>query len=110
VEQLSALLPIIAIVAIFYLLVIRPQSKRAKQQREMQSALGVGSEVMLTSGIFGTLVAVDDPERVDLRIADGVVVTVARQAIATVVPEKTPLGDTVADPAVETTDDTRKEL
>lgn len=109
-EQFSALLPIIAIVAIFYLLVIRPQSKRAKQQRQMQSSLSVGSEVMLTSGIFGTLAATDDPERVDVRIADGVVVTVARAAIGTVVPEKTPLDEPAPDAHVETTDDTRKEL
>jgi len=102
VGEAASFLPLILIVLAFYFLLIRPQSKRAKAQRQMQNELAPGSAVMLTSGIFGELTRTDDPERVDVRVADGVVLTVARAAIANVVPERAPLEG--ADPVVPPAD------
>ena len=45
---------------IFYFLLIRPQSKRAKAQRELLASLAVGDEVMTTGGIMGTIKSIDD--------------------------------------------------
>jgi len=80
-ETLVSLVPIIAIFAIFYLLMIRPASKRQKAMREMQSSLAIGDEVLTQSGIFGTITRFDD-DLVILAIAPGVEVTVIRPAIA----------------------------
>ncbi|GAA1928333.1 preprotein translocase subunit YajC [Nocardioides lentus] len=107
--EAASFLPLVLIVLAFYFLLIRPQSKRAKAQRQMQAELAPGSSVMLTSGIFGELTRTDDPERVDVRVADGVVLTVARAAIANVVPERAPLEATdPVDPAVEARADGRE--
>ncbi|UAL31275.1 preprotein translocase subunit YajC [Nocardioides rotundus] len=81
-QQFASLLPLILVVLVFWLLVIRPASKRQKAQRELQQAVGAGDRVMLTSGIFGTVRGVLD-DRLEVEIANGVVVQVARQAIAT---------------------------
>ena len=73
-------LPLIGIALLFWLLLIRPQAKRQRELRGMQDSLTVGNEVILTSGIYGTVrEVVDDDLRVE--VADGVVIRVARGAI-----------------------------
>ncbi len=83
-QELASLLPIVGIALLFWLLIIRPQSKRARAVREMQSQLEVGSDVMLTAGVFGTIEHIAD-DHLRLRIADGVTVKVAKAAVANVV-------------------------
>jgi preprotein translocase subunit YajC len=85
VQDLVSLLPIIGIALLFWLLIIRPQSRRQKAVVAMQSRLEAGSEVMLTSGVFGTIEMVED-DHVLLRVADGVVLKVAKGAVGNVVP------------------------
>jgi preprotein translocase subunit YajC len=77
------LLPLLAILLFFWLIVLRPASKRAKESRALQAGLAVGDQVMLTSGIFGTVVELRD-ERVLLSIAAGTEIEVIRPAIAQV--------------------------
>jgi preprotein translocase subunit YajC len=84
VPELVSLLPIIGIAFLFWFLLIRPASKRQKELSRMQGALEIGDDVMLSSGIFGTLAALDG-EKVHVLVADGVTITVARGAIANVV-------------------------
>ncbi|WP_235735102.1 preprotein translocase subunit YajC [Nocardioides alcanivorans] len=79
--ELVSLLPIVAIFAIFYLLMIRPAQRRQKAMREMQGGLSVGDEVLLQSGLFGTIRRFED-NLVFLEIAPGVEVTAIRPAIA----------------------------
>ena len=88
-----SLLPLVAIALLFWLLLIRPQQRRQKELVRMQASLKVGDEVMLTSGIFGTLVEAAD-DRVHVEIADGVTVAVVRGAVGQVVqqPEATEPG------------------
>jgi preprotein translocase subunit YajC len=77
-------LPLVGIALLFWLFIIRPQSRRQKELRTMQSSLSVGDEVVLTSGIFGVVDALED-DRVSVEVATGVVIQVARGAIGTVV-------------------------
>ncbi len=86
-QDLVAFLPLIGIALVFWLLVIRPQSRRGRELRQMQSSLEVGNRVMLTSGVYGTLTEVTD-QTVGLEIADGVRITVARGAVGQVVGPK----------------------
>lgn len=87
-EGLVGLLPLVGIVLVFWFLVIRPTQRRQRQQVEMQSALGVGDEVMLTSGIYGSVVALED-DKVRVEVAPGTVLAVARGAIGATVPAET---------------------
>ena len=90
-------LPLLLILAAFWLLVLRPARNRQKDFMATQSALAPGARVMLASGIFGELTAVRDDE-VDIRVADNVVVTAARQAVAKiVVPVEAPPADESTD-------------
>lgn len=84
----------LAVYAAFFLVLwfvlIRPTSKRNRAMRQDQSSATVGSQVMLTSGIFGRVSSVDDDSaKIGVEIAPGVTIQVARVAIATVTPEKT---------------------
>jgi preprotein translocase subunit YajC len=97
VQDLVAFLPLIGIALIFWLLVVRPQSRRQRELRSMQSSLEVGEQVMLTSGVYGTLREVGE-ETVSLEIADGVRITVARAAVGQIAPT-TPEPDGPTGPA-----------
>lgn len=83
-DKLVSILPLVGIALLFWLLFLRPARTRQRALGSMQSALAVGDEVMLTSGIFGTVRALDD-EAVSLEVADGVTVRVVRAAIGKVV-------------------------
>lgn len=91
-EGIAQLLPLIAIFALFWFLLIRPQTKRQRELRTMQQSLSVGDEVMLSAGILGTVREIEAAaettgaeDRLRVEIAPGVVVTTARAAIGQVV-------------------------
>lgn len=76
-------LPLIGIALLFWLFIIRPQSRRQKELRSMQSSLSVGDEVMLTSGVFATVQAIED-DHVLVEIAPGVTIKVVRGAVGSI--------------------------
>lgn len=78
--QALDLVPLIFIAVIFWFLLLRPQQRRAREIGAMQRALGVGDDVMLTSGVYGTLTEVDE-DTVRVEVAPGVTLKVARGAI-----------------------------
>ena len=73
----------IALIVLFYFLMIRPQQKRMKQHQAMIGALKRGDTVVLSSGMIGKVVRVEDKE-VGLEVASGVTVKVVRSMIADV--------------------------
>jgi preprotein translocase subunit YajC len=99
--EAASLLPIVAIALLFWLLLIRPASKRQKDLTRMQSALRPGDQVMLGAGIFATVVGLDDEAaRVHVEVAPGTRLEVARGAIAQVLEQAAPadqLDDTDSD-------------
>jgi preprotein translocase subunit YajC len=78
------LLLLVGFVVIMWLFLIRPTSRRQKELRRMQSSLAVGDEVMLTSGVYGTVRELAD-DLAHVEIADGVTIRVARGAIGSTV-------------------------
>lgn len=68
----------------FYFLIIKPAKTRQQQAQATIASLAPGQEVMTTAGIYGTLRAVSD-ETVSLEVADGVVLTYAKVAIARII-------------------------
>ncbi len=74
--------PLIAIVAIFYLLVILPQQKRTKDHKKMLESLKVGDEVLTNGGIFGIITGIAE-QVFTIEIAKDVKIKVTKSAIAT---------------------------
>ncbi len=83
-NDLAGLLPFVLIALVFYFLLLRPQRRRQQTLAATQASLEQGSEVMLTSGIFGRVASLDD-ETIQLELSPGTVVKVSRQAIVRVV-------------------------
>lgn len=81
--MLMQFLPLVALVVLFYFLMIRPQQKRAKQHQAMLAALKRGDQVVLSSGMMGKVVRVEDKE-VGLEVATGVTVKVVKGMISDV--------------------------
>lgn len=82
------ILPIAAIFAVFYFLVIAPANKQKRKTQEMLSTLKKGDRVVTSGGIYGTIQGVE-ADVIYLKIADNVKVKVARSAITGMVSGET---------------------
>jgi preprotein translocase subunit YajC len=87
-DPFMSFLPLILIFVVFYFLLIRPQMKRAKEQRKMIEALAKGDEVVTGGGMLGKVTKVGD-QYISLEIADGVVTHVQKSAVQTLLPKGT---------------------
>jgi len=85
---LMQMLLLAAFALIFYFVIIRPQSKRAKEHQQLVTALQKGDEVITTGGILGKITRVTDNFFMMI-IAEGVEVPVQKNAIAASVPKGT---------------------
>jgi preprotein translocase subunit YajC len=81
-------LPLIVIFVLFYFMMLRPQMKRAKEQKSMLDALQKGDEVVTTGGTLGKIVKVSE-NFIGLEIAANTVVHVQKGAIQTLLPKGT---------------------
>jgi preprotein translocase subunit YajC len=82
-DMLIQFAPIVGLMILFYFLLIRPQQKRAKEHAATISAVKRGDTVVLSSGLIGKVVRVEDAE-VGLEIAQGVTVKVVKSMISEV--------------------------
>jgi preprotein translocase subunit YajC len=85
---LVSMLMFVPILAIFYFLIIRPQNKRAKEQREMISKIAAGDEVATTGGILGKVAEVGE-QFLTVEIATGVNIKLQKFQVAQVLPKGT---------------------
>jgi preprotein translocase subunit YajC len=83
-----AFLPFVVILVVFYFLLVRPQNKRAKEQREMLSKIAAGDEVATAGGILGKVLEVGE-QFLSLEIADGVTVKLQKHQVAQLLPKGT---------------------
>ena len=81
-------IPLIIIFVLFYFLLIRPQSKRAKEHKKMVDELEEGQEVVTGGGVLGRVIAVRD-NWVTIEVSNSVSVKVQRGTISVVVPAGT---------------------
>ena len=79
---LVTLIPFALIGAGMYFVLIRPQRRRLRQQQEIQRSLGVGDEVITTSGIYGFITG-EDGDKFWLEIDDDVQIRIAKAAVST---------------------------
>jgi preprotein translocase subunit YajC len=95
--ELQFVVFLVALVALWFVITL-PSRRAQRQAAEFRSEISVGDEVMMTAGIFGTVRGIEN-DKARLEIADGTVITVARQALI----QRTP--DVVDDTAPETTEE-----
>ena len=92
-DMTSTIIMMVAMVGIFYFLLIRPENKRKKEAEQMRSAVKVGDRITTIGGIMGTVVHVKDEKFVMESGADQVRLEMAKWAIST--------NDTAAEAAAE---------
>ena len=88
--------PILLLVVIFWLLIFRPQQKRAKAQQTMLSAIQRGDTVVTTGGIVGKVTKAVDGEDLEVEIAQGTRVKIVRGMISDVRSKSNPVNDNKA--------------
>ena len=82
---LGGLLPMLLIIGVFYMLLIRPQQKKAKEHKALVSAVKRGDRVVTSGGILGVVTKVMENGEVQLEIADGVRIRILRASISDVI-------------------------
>ena len=97
---MSAYIFILALLALMWFMLIRPQRRRQQDAQRLLETISVGKEIGTAGGLYGTVTAVDGDE-VRVEIADGVEVRIAKRAVAGVVsedeePEQAAEGETPA--------------
>ena len=79
---MTSLIMIVAMIAVFYFLMIRPENKRKKEAEQMRSAVKTGDVITTIGGIIGTVVSVKDDKFVLETSADQVRIELAKWAIS----------------------------
>jgi len=77
-------LPFVAIIAIFYFLIIRPQSKKQKETQKMLSTLKKGDKIVTVGGIYGTIQTVRE-HSVVVKVDDNTKIEFSRSAVSSIV-------------------------
>ena len=85
--QMVSLIPFVAIIAIFYFFIIRPQNKKQKETEKMIAALKKGDKVVTIGGIHGVISSTKE-KTVVVKVDDNTKIEFNRTAIATVVTDK----------------------
>lgn len=84
-SSILSLLPIVVLVFVFYFFIVRPQQKKAKEDAKMRGGLRIGDKIVTTSGIFGSIVQIDDKKDVvSIEISKGVSIVIYKSSIAEV--------------------------
>jgi preprotein translocase subunit YajC len=83
----GGLIVLIALFALFWLFVVRPQRRRLQEQRNLHESVAVGDEIVTVGGLLGHVRAVNDADdTLVVEIAPETRVRVARRGVAAVIP------------------------
>jgi preprotein translocase subunit YajC len=103
-DIIGFMLPMVAIMGVFYFFMIRPQQQKLKEQQNMLSQVTRGDTIVTHGGLIGKVVRVVDDKELLVEIGEGVKVRVLRQGIADV-PAR---GEPAKDDAVAVTTKSKK--
>lgn len=103
---MGQLIVIVAMFALLWLFLIRPQRRRAQAQRELLASVEVGDEILTVGGLIGRVRSAQD-EELELEIAPGTQVRVARRSVAGVLSPGDEGSHAEADPASEQDEEVR---
>ena len=79
---IMSFLPLIAIVVVFYFFMIRPQMKKAKDQKKYIEALKKGDQILTIGGIYGKIVEVKDDATLIMEVEDGTKMKISKNAVS----------------------------
>jgi preprotein translocase subunit YajC len=96
--EILLFLPLLLI--LMYVLLIRPQQQRVRQQQALVSSIDVGDEVVTVSGIVGHVEAIEE-DRVYIEVAPGVTIAMLRQALGRKVEHPTETDEDETDEALD---------
>ncbi len=91
--MINFLLPLVAMIAIFYFLVMRPQQKRMKTHREMVANLKRGDTIVTNGGLIGKVKKIIDDKEALVEFSEGVNMKIMKEMIATVRVKGEPVKD-----------------
>ena len=77
---MEALLPLLITFGLMWVLLIRPQKRRAEMQQAVVASLRAGDEIITTAGVYGTILSVDE-ETLFVEVAPGVAIRMVRGAV-----------------------------
>lgn len=83
-SPISTLVPMLLVLAVFYVLIIRPQQKKMKHHQAMIGSIQRGDQVITGGGIHAKVVRVEEGGKLKLQIAEGVEITVEQSTISNV--------------------------
>ena len=83
---MGQLVILVAMFALLWLLLIRPQAKRKLAQQRLLSSVEVGDEILTAGGLYGFVRAIGDGDELEVEISPGTRVRMARRAVAAVIP------------------------
>jgi preprotein translocase subunit YajC len=89
---LGALIVIVVLLALFWIMLVRPQRRRTREQTDLIESLEEGDEIVSAGGLYGVIREIEG-ETLHVEIADGLVVRMARNAVAGLVEEDEELED-----------------
>lgn len=79
-QQLLTLLYLVVIIGIFYLLIVRPQQKRAREHGELVAGLKAGDRIVTSGGIYGTVKRVNE-DTIILEVSPNVELKMAKNSV-----------------------------
>ncbi len=79
---IMSFLPLIAIVVVFYFFMIRPQMKKAKDQKKYIEGLKKGDKILTIGGIYGKVVEVREDATLIMEVEDGTKMKIAKSAVS----------------------------
>jgi preprotein translocase subunit YajC len=81
-DFIGMILPLVAIMGVFYFLMIRPQQRKMKEHQEMLGKVSRGDTVVTTGGLIGKVKKIVDDETIQVEVGENVVVNVVRGGIS----------------------------
>jgi preprotein translocase subunit YajC len=81
-NPMFSLLFMVGMIAVLYFFMIRPQAKRAKEQKKFAESIGSGEKVITTAGIHGTINRVNEDGTLQLEVSRGTFMTIERSAVS----------------------------
>lgn len=87
-SSLASILMMVGLLVVFYFLLWRPQSKRAKEHRDLIGGLQAGDEVVTSGGMLGKISKIEESYLI-ISVSQGVELTVQKGAVSTVLPKGT---------------------
>jgi preprotein translocase subunit YajC len=81
-NALTQILPLVLIIVVFYFFMIRPQMKKAKEQKKYIEALKKGDKILTIGGIYGKIVEMREDQTIIMEVEDGTKMKISKNAIS----------------------------